>query len=133
MLNLADIQFLANEQVNLRVNIHNRAQALLQAAQQMETSNRRTVINNIVNETINSVDKTLADNSAFIKEKMFESALIGIRSKKMSYENDPILPLVKQAISANVKKVTALTEEEQTKLITLSGDQLNTLKALDER
>lgn len=78
----------------------------------METSNRRTVINNIVNETINSVDKTLADNSAFIKEKMFESALIGIRSKKMSYENDPILPLVKQAISANVKKVTALTEEE---------------------
>lgn len=51
----------------------------------------------------------------------------------MTYENDPILPLVKQAITNNVKKVTSLTEEEQTKLITLSGDQLNTLKALDER
>jgi hypothetical protein len=124
---------LANEQVNLKVHIYNRAHSLLQSAQAMETSNQRTVINNIVAETIAAVDKTLADNKQFIKDQMFESALIGIKSKQMNYENDPILPLVKKAIAENVKKVTSLTEAQQLALITLSADQLTTLSNIDKR
>lgn len=126
-------RFLANEQVNLKVNIYNRAQALLQSAHQMETTNQRTVINNIVNETIQAVDRTLEENEEFIQEQMFESALLGIRNKQMTYENDPILPLVQQAISENVQKITSLSEEEQLELITLSNDQLESLRAIDER
>lgn len=99
----------------------------------METTNQRTVINNIVSETLQAVDKTLADNEEFIKDQMFESALLGIRSKQMTYENDPILPLVQQAIAENVQKVTSLSEEEQLALVTLTQEQLKSLSTVDER
>jgi len=126
-------RFLANEQVNLKVNIYERAQALLESAQQMENTNQRTVINNIVSETVAAVEQTLVDNEEYIKDQMFESALLGIRSRQMTYENDPILPLVQKAITEQVQKVTSLSEEEQLALVTLSQDQLDSLRAVDER
>jgi len=64
---------------------------------------------------------------------MFESALIGIKRKQMTYENDPILPLVQQTIKESVSKVTSLSAEEQNKLVNLTADQLATLKAADAR
>lgn len=46
-----------------------------------------------------SVDKILGmvespEHAANIKRSSFESALAGIRSGVMKYENDPILPLI---------------------------------------
>ena len=68
-----------------------------------------------------------------IRTKMFQSALTGIRNKKMTYENDPILPLVQETIKRSVDSVRQLSEEDQNKLITLTKEQVLTLQKADER
>lgn len=92
-------RFLANEQVNLKNHINERANNLLETISQIETQNQKSVIRKIVNEAITAVDQTLEDNQELIKEKIFESAILGIRNKGMTYENDPIMPLVKETIA----------------------------------
>lgn len=105
-------RFLAIEQVNLKNHINARAQRILQSAEQMETSNQRSLINSIVSEALAEVNKTLDSSIDSIQDAMFESALIGIKKQQMTYENDPLLPLIKEKIEAKIKKLTALTEEQ---------------------
>lgn len=126
-------RFLAIEQINLKQHIQTRALKLLQSAEQMEVSNQRYLINSIVNEAISEVDKTLKENLETIQDQMFECALTGIRSQKMAYENDPLLPLISQKIQAKISKLSKLTEEEKVKLVQLSNDQLDSLKTLDRQ
>jgi hypothetical protein len=78
----------------------------------MEVANQRYLINNIIRDALAEVDKTLNENLNDIQDAMFESALIGIRSKRMAYENDPLLPLIRQRIQAKISKLTGLSEEE---------------------
>lgn len=126
-------RFLAIEQVNLKNHITQRAEKLLQSAEQMESSNQRSLINNIVNEAISEVDKTLNESIDDIQDGMFESALIGIKRQSMTYEKDPLLPLIKSKIEGKIKKLTSMTEEEKIKLIQLSKDQIESLKSLDRK
>jgi hypothetical protein len=105
-------RFLAIEQINLRNHIQQRALKLLQTAEQMEISNQRYLINNIVTDALGEVDRTIRDEIDNIQDAMFESALIGIRNQKMTYENDPLLPLIRQRIQGKISKLTQMTEEE---------------------
>ena len=75
-----------------------------------------------------SVDKILQqvespEHSASIKRSSFESALAGIRSGIMKYENDPILPLIQDEMQDRLQKFQGLTAEEEGKLLSLSEDQ----------
>ena len=126
-------RFLAIEQVNLKNHINNRAAKLLYTAEQMEVSNQRQLINSIVSDAISEVDKTLTQNLDGIQDQMFESALIGIRNQQMTYENDPLLPLIRERIQAKIAKLTTLTEAEKVKLVQLSEDQIESLRVLDRQ
>lgn len=126
-------RFLAIEQVNLRNHIQQRANKLLQTAEQMEVSNQRYLINSIVTEALGEVDRTLKDEINNIQDAMFESALIGIRQQKMTYENDPLLPLIRNRIQGKISKLTKMTEEEKDSLISLTNDQVESLRVLDRQ
>lgn len=75
----------------------------------------------------------MKENEEYIKEQAFKSALLGIRNKRMTYESDAVLPIVQEAIRSKISAVTSLSEQEQLALVTLTQDQLKSVKAADER
>jgi len=54
---------------------------------------------------------------AEIDEGMFESALAGIRSGVMTYENDPLLPILTEEINTRTEAFKGLSAEEESKLL----------------
>jgi hypothetical protein len=78
----------------------------------METANQRYLINSIISDALAEVDRTLKESIDKIQDSMFESALIGIQQQKMTYENDPLLPLIRERIQAKIARLTNLSEEE---------------------
>ena len=75
-----------------------------------------------------SVDKILAQvmdpvHATDIKRASFESALAGIRSGVMTYQNDPILPLIEAEMQERLQKFQGLTPEEEGKLLQITEDQ----------
>lgn len=103
---------MAIEEQNLKHHINTRALKLLQVAETIEITNQRTFINNIINAAIAEVDNVLTDNLAALQDGMFEAALIGIKEKKMTYKNDPFLPLIKDKIQKRIRELNGLTEDE---------------------
>lgn len=47
---------MANEQVNLKIHIHQRAETILKAVAQTEAQNKRNVVNNVVSEAVEAVE-----------------------------------------------------------------------------
>jgi len=126
-------RFLAIEQVNLKHHIQDRASRLLSTAEQMEASNKRYLINNVITDALSEVDRTLKDELDNIQEPMFESALIGIRKQKMTYENDPLLPLIRTRIEGKIRQLTSMSNEEKDRLVSLTNDQIESLRVLDRQ
>ena len=60
-------------------------------------------------------------------------ALEGIANGRMDYANDPILPFVIQTIQQTVEKFDKISPEEQNKLVKLTTDQLESIRAADSR
>lgn len=78
----------------------------------MEQSNQRALVNNIVNEALSEVDRTLEQNLDALQDPMFESALIGLKKKVMTYENDPLLPMIRSRIQNKISKLNNMSAEE---------------------
>lgn len=64
---------------------------------------------------------------------MFKLALRGIAQGKMDYANDPILPHVVKTIQSTVDKFSKISPEEQKKMVTLTKEQFDSIRASDER
>jgi len=125
-------RFLAHEQMNLKKHINDRSLNLLKAAKAAETGNSRTVVNKIVTNTLNSLDARLESESDRIQESIFEAALSGIKTGKMTYANDAVLAIASESLKAETAKIKDLSAEEKLKLIALTDMQINTLKNGDE-
>ena len=83
-----------NEQVALKNHIHERAEAILKQAEDIERHNQNKIISDVIGQTLKSVDIAYTNNKAFIEEAFFDIALEGIAKGRMSFEKDPILPFV---------------------------------------
>lgn len=64
---------------------------------------------------------------------MFDLALQGIAKNKMDYAKDPILPHVLQTINKTVDKFSKISQEEQDKMVSLTEDQLSSIRNADSR
>lgn len=84
-------------------------------------------------ETLNSIDKAYEENKEHIEKEIFKMALEGIANGRMDYANDPILPFVIQTIQQTVEKFDKISPEEQNKLVKLTTDQLESIRAADSR
>ena len=117
--------FLTNSKLNAEANFHHRSVSMLNLIQFYENANLKAQMREIAQ---GSVDKILQqvespEHSASIKRSSFESALAGIRSGVMKYENDPILPLIQDEMQERLQKFQGLTAEEEGKLLSLTEDQ----------
>lgn len=84
-------------------------------------------------ETLNSVDNAYAEHKEQIEKEMFQLALEGIAKGKMDYSKDPILPYIVKTIQKTVDKFSAISPEEQKKLVTLTSEQIESIRAADAR
>jgi hypothetical protein len=57
-----------------------------------------------------------------IKAAAFESALIGIRKGTMTYESDPMIPILIKEIEAIETKAKTMTDPELTKIVQIKPD-----------
>lgn len=83
-----------NEQVALKNHIHERAEAILKQAEELEKLNQNKIISDVMGQTLKSVDIAYSNNKEKIEDAFFEIALDGIAKGKMLFEKDPILPYV---------------------------------------
>jgi len=63
---------------------------------------------------------------------MFQSALLGIRKGEMTYENDPLLPLIESEIQTRTAAYAGLSAEEESKMLALTDDQKKIIAAADK-
>lgn len=62
------LNFLINEQVQLKNHLYERAQNILKQAESIESLNQTKIINQVMSETFTSVDKAYADNKEQIEK-----------------------------------------------------------------
>lgn len=99
----------------------------------MEKHNQNKIISDVMSQTLKSVDVAYQNNKAKIEEAFFDIAVEGIARGKMTFEKDPILPYVLDTINQTVEKFNKISPEEQNKIVSLSEDQLNQIRASDAR
>lgn len=103
---------MAHEQMNLQKHVNDRTHAVLRAAKQGEVTNERALVNKVVTRAIEFLDAKIESDIESIRDAMFDTALAGITSGKMDYQDDPLLPMVTELIRSEVAKFTALSQEE---------------------
>ncbi len=95
--------------------------------------NQTKIINEVMAETLNSVDNAYSEHKEEIEKEMFRLALEGIAKGKMDYAKDPIMPYIVSTIQKTVQKFSAISPEQQKKLVTLTQEQIEAIKASDAR
>eukprot|EP00178_Gracilaria_changii_P027675 TRINITY_DN9037_c0_g1_i1.p1 TRINITY_DN9037_c0_g1~~TRINITY_DN9037_c0_g1_i1.p1 ORF type:complete len:174 (+),score=15.83 TRINITY_DN9037_c0_g1_i1:393-914(+) len=100
--NNALLSFMINEQIALKNHLYERAQNILKQAEAIEANNQNKIINEVMTETLSSIDKAYTENKDQIEAAMFQLALKGIANGRMDYSNDPILPHVVKTIQQTV-------------------------------
>eukprot|EP01017_Pseudomicrothorax_dubius_P004775 TRINITY_DN1104_c0_g1_i2.p1 TRINITY_DN1104_c0_g1~~TRINITY_DN1104_c0_g1_i2.p1 ORF type:complete len:443 (+),score=145.24 TRINITY_DN1104_c0_g1_i2:74-1330(+) len=126
--------FLTNEHLNLQRHIIDRTLNIFKQAQIYEESNQRAYLRDILERAATEIDKQLAGaDKENIEKQMLESAIEGLRKGYMDYQNDPILPLVRQNIAREVSRLKALSQTEQSKLVALTESQIQSIRDSDRK
>lgn len=87
-----------------------------------------------MDDAIAEVDKALVGSEKEkIQSQMMAVAIEGLSKGYCDYQNDPIMPMVRQVISKRVAQVQAMSQEEQSALVCLKENQLKSLQENDQR
>lgn len=120
--------------MNLKKAVYDRTQTILKQAVVFEDANRTSLLNQIVDEALKALDSAMkGPKIKEIEQKMFDSALEGLSKGVMEYNNDPILPLVMTVVKEKAASFQKLSKEEQIKLISLTNNQLASIRAADQK
>ena len=125
-------RFVANEQLNLKKHIQDRAAELLASAKSMEARNRQEIINRVMKKVVDEVESLQKNIPVKVLEASFEAALDGIATGIMDYKKDIVLPMILERVRVEVSKLQNLSEEEQKKLVMLSEAQIEQLRNQDD-
>ncbi len=87
---------------------------MLKLISKLEDSNVTDKIKEISEESLKEVLKKLEDpqEKSRIQSQLFKSALIGLKSGRMEYQEDPILPLLLSEIQKRTSSLKNLSKEE---------------------
>ena len=107
---------------------------MLNSIELFEGNNLKALLDTIGKGAIQKVSDSLNDpvKRAEIDEAMFQSALTGIRAGVMNYENDPLLPIVTEEITARTEAFKGLSAAEESKLLQLNDDQKRIISNADK-
>ena len=124
--------FLANEYLNLRKHVSERTINILKQVKVFENANQQRLYQGLIDEASKEIDKKLeGKDKEKIQKEMLVSAIDGLSKGYMDYAIDPVLPIVKQSIRNSVEKINKMSPEQQAKLISLSEEQLKSIRETD--
>lgn len=85
--------------------------------------------------SLGDVQKAITDpaSKAQVQKEAFKSALAGISSGVMKYDNDPLLPILRSGIERRVSEFQGLSAEEESKLLSLTAEQKRVVADLDRK
>lgn len=108
---------------------------MLKQIQNFENQNLREQIRQIATGSFSKVQEAIKDpsQSKKIKDDSFQSALKGISSGIMAYENDPLLPILQNEMKARIAHFKGLSAEEEGKLLSLSSEQRRIIADSDRK
>jgi hypothetical protein len=127
--------FLENEKKNLDKHFYTRTVDMLRSIEQMENNNVRNTIKKATEEALNSVLAKIQNPQERKNFHIgsFNSALQGLRTGRMTYEDDVLLPMLQAEIKAKLDPLTKLSKEEESKLFALTPQQKRSLIDNDAR
>lgn len=127
------INFLTNERLNLEEHFHKRTLNMLNTIASYEQQNLKSKLSTIAQESFAAtLEKVEEDADGAIKEQAFEAALEGIKKGKMTFESDPIMPLLQEEISSRTEEFKDLTPEEESALLSLKPEQRLSVIQMDK-
>jgi hypothetical protein len=127
--------FLENEKKNLEKHFYERAVDMLKTIENLENSNIKNTISKITEEAIQAVLKVVEspEGRKSLHEASFKSALNGLKTGKMSYEGDVLLPLFLSEIRKRLEPLSKLSKEEEDNIFALTSEQKKMLIENDHR
>lgn len=126
--------YLKNSRVLLKKHTYDRTLSILRSTERFEQDNLKAKIRNVLTDAVESAAKQLNGPEAdAIRKQALKSALNGIRKGQMSYEEDPLLPLVLKKVEEFKLKADKMTQDELSRLVSLNPDQKSMLKANDDK
>lgn len=117
--------YLQNEKASLNKHFYERTVNMLNTIEFLENSNIKNKIKEITEESLAVVLKKVNDpqQNQEILESSFNSALEGLRTGQMEYNDDKILPMFLNELKARTERYANLSLAEENKLFALTSDQ----------
>lgn len=108
---------------------------MLKSIQNFENQNLRNYMREIATGSLETVNKAIKnpDSQKDLMRSAFESALQGIRTGVMKYENDPLLPILQKEVTSRIDHFKSLSPEEESKLLSLNQDQRRIIADQDRK
>lgn len=127
--------FLENEKKNLEKHFYDRTINMLKTVEHYENTNVKNKIRESVEESLKIVLNKVesAEGRKSLHVASFESALHGLKTGKMSYEGDALLPLFISEIKRRIEPLKNLSVTEESKLFSLSPEQRKQIAENDHR
>lgn len=127
--------FLESEKKNLDKHFYERTVDMLKSIEFMENSNVKHKIKETIEDAIKTVLQRVetAEGRKNLHTASFSSALQGLKSGKMTYEGDALLPLFVNEIRSRLEPIKNLTPEEERKMFALSAQQRSQITENDHR
>jgi|LauGreDrversion4_2_1035121.scaffolds.fasta_scaffold409304_1 hypothetical protein len=117
--------YLEKEKKNLEKHFYERTFTMLKTVENLENSNVKNKIKDIIEDSLKVIVQKVGSEEGrkSLHSSGFQSALQGLRTSKMTYENDPLLPLLKNEIQSRLTPLKTLSPDEENKLFALTKEQ----------
>lgn len=127
--------YLDNQKKNLEKHFYDRTVAMLKSVENLENSNVKNKIKEIVEESIKTVLAKVdsAEGKKSLHSSSFASALQGLKTGKMAYSGDALLPLFVNEIKSKIDPLKKLSPSEESKLFSLTSNQRKQIAESDHR
>mmetsp|Transcript_13436 Transcript_13436/g.25313 ORF Transcript_13436/g.25313 Transcript_13436/m.25313 type:complete len:371 (+) Transcript_13436:1665-2777(+) len=126
--------YVKNSRLLLKKHTYDRTINILKATERFEQDNLKNKIKSVLTQAVEATAQQLNGPEAeTIRRQALNSALKGIRKGQMAYDEDPLLPLVLKKIDEFKVTADKMTQEELSRLVSLTPDQKTMLKSNDEK
>jgi hypothetical protein len=127
--------YLEKEKKNLEKHFYDRTISMLKTVENLENSNVKNKIKDVIEDSIKVIMQKVGteEGRKSLHASGFQSALKGLRTSKMTYENDPLLPLLQNEIQSRLISLKTLSPAEENKMFALTKEQKRQVADSDHR
>ena len=107
--------YLENERKNLDKHFYERTLDMLKTIENMENNNIKHTISRLTEEAMGTVLKVVQSDEGkrSLHDASFKSALVGLKSGKMTFEGDVLLPMFLSEIKSKLEPLSKLSKVEE--------------------